>query len=120
MIGPKRIGDRLKVLTVLCACLLVSVTLAAGQSYAPPAGFVPDKAVALQIAEAVLFPIYGAKQIDSEKPFTAKLHGDVWTVAGTLRCPDGKAGYVTVCDGGVAVVKISKSDARILSVMHGK
>jgi hypothetical protein len=110
----------MKVLAALCACLLMPVMLAAGQSYKPPAGYVPDNAVAVQIAEAVLVPIYGKRQIDSEKPFTAKLDSDVWTVAGTLRCPDGKGSFTTRCDGGVAVVKISKTDARILSVMHGK
>jgi NTF2 fold immunity protein len=115
MIGAQPNGGTMKILAALCACLLVPVAIAGGQSYKPPAGFVPAGVVAVQIAEAVLIPIYGKEQIDSEKPFTANLRGDVWTVLGTLRCPDGN-----LCDGGVAVVRISKTDARILSVMHGK
>jgi hypothetical protein len=35
-------------------------------------------------------PVYGKKQIESEEPFTAQLKDDVWTVSGTLRCPDDK------------------------------
>jgi hypothetical protein len=47
------------------------------------------------------------------------LKGNTWTVRGTLRCADGKGGTTTVnCHGGVAVVEMSKSDARILSMIH--
>jgi hypothetical protein len=81
---------------------------------------VPDAATAVRIAEAVLVPVYGKKQIESEEPFTAKLKDDVWTVAGTLRCPDGKGGITTSCDGGVAVVEISKVDAHVISMIHNK
>lgn len=80
----------------------------------------PDSKTVVQIAEAVLVPIYGEKQIESERPFTASLKNSVWTVAGTLRCPDGGGGTTTQCDGGVAVVRISKRNARILSMMHGQ
>jgi len=103
---------------ITSAALLV--TTAAGQGYRPSNGFVPDEATAVKIAEAVLIPVYGAKQIDSERPFTATLKKGVWTVAGTLRCPDGKGGFSTDCDGGVATVQISKEDARILSMVHYK
>ena len=89
-------------------------------SYVPAAGYVPDSSTALRIAEAVLIPVYGKKQIDSEQPFTATLNGDVWTIAGTLHCPDGRGGVTTLCDGGVASVRISKKDARVLYMLHGK
>ncbi len=91
-----------------------------GAGYKPKGGYVPDKATAIKIAEAVLIPVYGEKQIQSEQPFSATLKGDVWIVRGTLRCPDGKGGMTTECDGGVAMVRISKSDARILYMTHGK
>jgi NTF2 fold immunity protein len=93
---------------------------ALGQGYRPSNGFVPDEATAVKIAEAVLIPVYGKKMIESERPFTATLKKGVWTVAGTLRCPDGKGGFTTECDGGVATVQISKQDARIISMMHYK
>ena len=109
----------MKTLTA-CSCALLIATFGLGQGYKPPAGYVPDSATAVQIGEAVLVPIYGKKQIESERPFTARLEGDTWTVSGTLRCSDGKGGMTTECAGGVAVVKISKLDARILYMMHGK
>lgn len=86
----------------------------------PKDGYVPDSATAVKIAEAVLIPVYGKKQIESERPFTASLKDDIWTVAGTLRCPDGKGGFRSDCDGGVAVVRICRKDGRILYIMHGK
>jgi NTF2 fold immunity protein len=90
--------------------------------YKPKDGFVPDSQTAVKIAKAVLIPVYGEKQIRSEEPFTAQLKGDVWTVAGTLRCPDGRGGFATTtdCDGGVAVIKLSKADGRVLFTMHYK
>jgi NTF2 fold immunity protein of polymorphic toxin system component len=105
---------------VVLAFSLWIVVLAVAQSYRPKEGYVPDSATAVKIAEAVLVPIYGKKQIESEQPFTAKLKDDVWTVSGTLRCPDGKGGMTTQCDGGVAVVQISKVDAHVISMTHYK
>jgi hypothetical protein len=119
IMGAERKGGRMKTLTA-CSCALIIVTFALGQGYKPPSGYVPDSATAVRIAEAVLVPIYGKEHIESERPFTATLKGDIWTVEGTLRCSDGKGGTTTECVGGVAVVKISKIDARILYMMHGK
>ena len=99
---------------LFCACVVVTAVLAEG--YRPPSGYVPDSGTAVQIAEAVLIPVYGKKEIESERPFTAKLEKNTWIVNGTLRCPDGKE----MCFGGVAVVKISKTNARIVYMMHGK
>jgi hypothetical protein len=78
--------------------------------FVPPNGFVPDERTAVAIAEAILIPIYGKEQIDSEKPLTAKLKDGIWTVQGSL--PKG-------WDGGVAIIKLAKQDARIIHVMHG-
>ncbi len=108
----------------MAAFSILLVTVAAlcqsEASYIPEAGFVPDPKTAIAIAEAVLVPVYGKKQIESERPFTATLKDDVWTVEGTLHCSDGKGGVTTSCDGGVAVVKIAKRNGRILSMGHGK
>jgi hypothetical protein len=81
------------------------------------AAYVPDAVTAAKIAEAVLIPVYGEQKIASERPFTAKLDGDVWTVDGTLYCEDGKIG---TCAGGAARVKLSRKDARILFMIHYK
>jgi hypothetical protein len=40
-------------------------------------GSFPDSQTAVKIAEAVLIPVYGEKQIRSEEPFTGHLKGDV-------------------------------------------
>jgi len=105
--------------SVLCAAIPLGVGL--GQQHSRPDGYVPDEATAVKIAEAVLVPVYGEQQIGSERPFHARRDGDTWTVSGTLRCPDGKGGTTTrFCDGGVAEVRISATDAHILSMKHGK
>lgn len=101
-------------------CTLTIATLALGQGFRPARGYVPDASTAVKIAEAVLVPVYGKKHIESERPFTAKLKNDVWTVTGTLHCSDGKRGTTTHCFGGVAVVRLSKVDAHILSMVHYK
>jgi hypothetical protein len=77
----------------------------------PKEGYVPDERTAIRIAEAILVPIYGAEQIKSELPLSAKLRDDVWVVTGNL--PAG-------ADGGVAEVRISKRTGEILGVTHGK
>jgi NTF2 fold immunity protein len=99
---------------VFCLTLLF-VPLVFGQGNTPKEGYVPNSDTAVQIAEAVLIPVYGKKHIESERPFAAKVKDGVWTVSGTLHCSDGTA---TNCVGGVAVVEISKADARILSMIH--
>ncbi len=96
----------------LCCCLVLLVS-AIGE-VKPKNGFVPEEATAVKIAEAVLIPVYGEKKIVSERPFVAKLEKDAWTVSGTLHCPNGGHN----CDGGTAVVKISKTDGRILFMTH--
>jgi len=83
-------------------------------SFQPKSGFVPNAETAVKIAEAVLIPVYGKKQILSERPFNATLEGDVWTVSGTLHCG------APHCMGGTAVVKISESSGQILQMVHYK
>jgi hypothetical protein len=48
----------------------------------------------------------------------AALENGVWTVDGALHCPDGKGGVTATCDGGTAEEKLSKTDGRILRVIH--
>ena len=109
----------MKIWTILACAVLLALDLA-GQGCKPASGYVPDSKTAVKIAEAVLIPVYGEKQIESERPLTATLKNGLWTVTGTLRCPDSKGGTATSCDGGVAEVRISKDDARILYMLHGK
>ena len=59
--------------------------------FVPQAGFVPDEATAIKIAEVVWTPIYG-NSLKAERPFHAKLIGDVWHVEGSL--PTGNSGAI--------------------------
>ncbi|SEO31600.1 NTF2 fold immunity protein [Mucilaginibacter gossypiicola] len=71
---------------------------------------VPDEKTAIKIAEAVWLPIYG-ESIYQERPFTATLNNGVWYVYGCK--PDSAL-------GGVAEIKIRKSDCKILWFQHLK
>jgi len=82
-------------------------------AYVPPDGFVPDAVTAVKIAEAVLIPVYGADQIHSEMPLTARLENGVWMI-------EGKGPSTPGAHGGVAIVEISKKDATVLRMSHGK
>lgn len=111
----------MRIVAVLASMLFLTMALCQSKvGYTPKAGFVPDSRTAIAIADAVLVPVYRKKQIESERPFTAVLQNDVWTVGGSLNCLDDKGGVTSLCAGGVAVVKISKSDGRILYMLHGK
>ena len=91
-----------------------SLGLGEPKSVVPKGGFVPTATVAVAIAEAVLVPVYGKQQIDSERPFNAELSGDVWDVTGTVACnPPG-----SICPGGAAEVKIAKKTGEILFMTH--
>jgi hypothetical protein len=81
-----------------------------GDSFRPKAGYVPDEKTAAKIGEAILIPVYGKEVILEERPFKATLQGDVWTVKGTLHCSG--------CDGGTAVIRISKTTGQILFMAH--
>ena len=86
-------------------------------SVIPKNGFVPDQNTAIQIAVAILIPIYGEEQIEKEKPFKATLKNEIWHVEGSLP----KSGFEDrIVKGGVAMVEISKKDGSILWVSHSK
>jgi hypothetical protein len=89
--------------------ILTSPTLA--QAPTPKSGFIPDEATAIKVAEAILSPIYGEKQILGERPFHATLNDGTWTVSGSL--PKG-------WDGGVATIRIDKKTGGVISYIHTK
>jgi hypothetical protein len=105
---------------VLGLAALLAVRSAGAQephNYAPPNGLVPDEATAVIIAEAVLTPVYGQKQIRSEEPFHATLEGGTWKVRGSLHC-ERLGGGPHDCVGGVAEVDIAKRDGRVTRLTH--
>jgi hypothetical protein len=108
----------MRIVGMLCLNLLL-IPLVFGQA-AAKREYVPDSDTAVKIAEAVLMPVYGKSKIESERPFTAKLKDGVWKVSGTLHCFDRNGRETEMCVGGVAVVELSKADARIISMTHYK
>jgi len=104
-------------ISLLSLCVAANSQIPREPSFKPKEGFVPNAETAVKVGEAVLMPVYGEKQIVGERPFTAALQGDVWTVGGNVPC-GGPPG--TTCKGGAAVVKISKTSGQILFMMHYK
>ena len=90
----------------------VSLVLGSATIVCPAKGHpVTDEASALKLAEKAMIRTYSWKQINSERPQTATLSGNVWIVRGSLP---------PLWVGGVAEVKIEERNGRILSVTHGK
>lgn len=87
------------------------------ESCRPPQGVVPDEATAKLIAEAVWKPVYGADQIDRQKPFHAELRGRVWHVCGSLPTP-GEEGAVVI--GGTAELEVDRFSGRIIRLIHSE
>ena len=88
----------------------LEISLKGALSIHPKGGFVPDESTAVRMGEAAAIAQYGEKTISEEQPFRARLYGDTWIVKGTLH-PKGAV-------GGTAVIKVSKTDGRILFMMH--
>jgi hypothetical protein len=70
-------------------------------------GWVPDDITAMRIAEAVWLPVYGHETVDAQKPFSAILENDVWTVKGSPPANDAS---------GALTALISKIDGRIIEL----
>jgi hypothetical protein len=94
------------------AMLLILTASALAQAPAPKNGFIPDETTAIKVAEAILAPIYGEKQILSERPFHATLTDGAWTVSGSL---PAKWDF-----GGVATIDLDKKTGAVISYIHGK
>jgi hypothetical protein len=98
---------KIGVLTLLTCSIALMAFSQEQHQVQPEAGFVPNEVTATRVADAILIPIYGQSQVESERPFAASLSGNIWKVTGHL--PDG-------VDGGVAEVWVDKREGRILRV----
>lgn len=88
----------------------LDLSLKSTKSIRPKSGWVPDEITAIRIAEAIAIAQWGQTQIAKERPFRARLRGDVWTIQGTLH-PQGAF-------GGTAVVQLSKTSGAVLLAVH--
>lgn len=84
----------------------------AGPTERPPNGLIPSEEVAVQVAEAVLIPLYGAERIRQQRPFKVNLSAGVWTVEGSY--PEARV------PTGIAVVQIRQEDGQLLQVTQGQ
>jgi hypothetical protein len=77
----------------------------------PKSGVVPDAATAIQIAEAVWKPMYGAGTIASQTPFEAKLNHNVWIVSGLGAPETALFAFILQADGRILSVGRGSTDA---------
>ncbi len=78
---------------------------------------VPNKEIAVKIAEALLIPIYGEKVLE-QRPFNCLLVDEsIWFISGTLAKCSPDEGVRT---GGVAYVILQKKDGKVLKITHDK
>jgi len=96
---------------VVAIVLLFSITAkqVGSEEVKPAAGKVVNEKMAIEIALRVWTPIYGEKNIASEKPYRATLKDGIWTVRGSLQ-----EGAI----GGTAHAEISERDGRVLKYWH--
>lgn len=71
-----------------------------------------NKKVVIKLAEIILENKYGEKVL-KQKPWIVSENNDSFKIIGTFHGEPGTK-------GGVADIVISKSDARVLSITHGK
>ena len=72
---------------------------------------IKDSLTAINIAEQILFGIYGKDQIRKQLPYETYFIENYWVVFGTL-----PKNY----DGGTFLIIIDSRDSRILRITHGK
>ena len=92
--------------------VLISISAAAAENISRefPNGLVSDQKMAIAIAEAVLFNVYGEKAIRGQRPYIVKHVRDKWIIDGAPP-PRGMA-------GGSFHIVISQRDGRVLEVTH--
>lgn len=92
----------------------IGTAVASAGSALPEKGVLTTEKSAIQVAETILVNVYGETVLE-QRPFKAKLEGDVWEITGTFHCPQGVG-----CKGGVARIEINKKDGKVKSVIHDK
>jgi len=72
--------------------------------HVPVNGFIPDSVTAIRAAEAIMMPLVGTEYVEEQRPLTAVLNRDIWTVRGTL--PEGAI-------GATVVIEMAKADGAV-------
>jgi hypothetical protein len=70
-----------------------------------------DQEIAIQVAEPILFDIYGKKEILKQQPYEASHIGHFWVINGTLA--GGR-------EGGTFLIITDDRNCRVINISHGK
>jgi hypothetical protein len=76
-----------------------------------PATLLTTQAIAIAVAEPILFSIYGKPTIIKERPYESYLINGCWYIAGTL-----PKDYL----GGTFEIILDAKDGRVIFLSHGK
>ena len=72
---------------------------------------IKDSITAINVAEPILFGIYGKEHIQKQRPYESYLIDNYWIITGTL--PKDSV-------GGTFLIIIDARDGKILKIIHGK
>lgn len=72
---------------------------------------IKDSITAINIAEPILFSVFGKENITKQRPYKTTLIDSCWEIKGTL-----PRGYV----GGTFSIIINAADCKVLNLSHGK
>lgn len=72
---------------------------------------IKDSLTAINIAEPLLFSIYGKEDIIEERPYEVYLINNFWIINGTL-----PKGYL----GGTFLIIIDSRNCKVIEITHGK
>jgi hypothetical protein len=70
----------------------------------------PNKEIAIKIAEPILFSIYGEKKIINEKPYNTSFIENMWVITGTVHS----------AKGGSFTIILDAKNSKILRIVHEK
>jgi hypothetical protein len=72
---------------------------------------IKDSLTAINIAEPILFSIYGKDNITKQRPYEIYFIDNYWLITGTL--PSG-------WEGGTFLIIIDSRDSKVIRITHGK
>ena len=70
-----------------------------------------DKNTAINVAEVILFNLYGKENIQNQKPYKADLIDNYWVISGSLE---------ENMLGGTFLIILDSRNSKVLKITHGK
>ena len=72
---------------------------------------IPDTRSAVNIAEKILFKVYGNEEIKKQRPYNVVFQTNYWIINGTMSKTE---------IGGVFLIILNSKDGKILKLIHGE